>query len=110
MTVTQGRRARVRRSPAGRMLVRRLGRRLGRRPDRRTRAAAPVSCVTCTAPYRPGLTGWACPVCDTAAPGAGSRRRRRLDDADDRLLALVLLATIANVVLLGVLTVIVGRT
>ena len=69
----------------------------------------PVTCPTCRAPYRPNLTGWACPVCDTAAPGAETRRSRRLADADDRLLAIVLLATIANVVLLAVLAVFVVR-
>ena len=68
-----------------------------------------LTCSTCRAPYRPSLTGWACPVCDTPAPGAESRRSRRLADADDRLLGIVLLATIANVVLLGVLAVFVVR-
>lgn len=64
-----------------------------------------VTCVNCTAPYRPPLTGWACPVCDTAAPGADRRRARRLADTDDRLLAIVLVATIANVLLLAGLAV-----
>ncbi len=72
--------------------------------------AGPLTCTTCRAPYRPALTGWACPVCDTPAPGAETRRSRRLADADDRLLAIVLLATIANVVLLGLLAVFVVRT
>jgi hypothetical protein len=71
------------------------------------RTAAAVTCVTCTAPYRPALTGWSCPVCDTTAPGAEGRRNGRLADADDRLLAIVLVATIANVLLLAVLTVVV---
>lgn len=75
----------------------------------RSRAVAPVTCPTCRAPYRPPLTGWACPVCDTAAPGAEQHRSRRLADADDRLLAIVLLATIANVVLLAVLSLVVLR-
>ena len=69
----------------------------------------PVSCPTCRAPYRPNLTGWACPVCDTAAPGAETRRSRRLADADDRLLGIVLVATIANVLLLGALAAFVLR-
>ena len=69
----------------------------------------PLTCTTCRAPYRPQLTGWACPVCDTTAPGAETRRSRRLADADDRLLGIVLLATIANVVLLGVLAALVVR-
>lgn len=71
--------------------------------------AAAVACPTCAAPYRPALTGWACPVCDTVAPGAESRRSRRLADADDRLLAIVLVATIANVLLLAGLAVFVVR-
>jgi hypothetical protein len=69
----------------------------------------PLVCLTCRAPYRPSLTGWACPVCDTAAPGGETRRSRRLADPDDRLLGIVLLATIANVVLLAVLAVFVVR-
>ncbi len=70
---------------------------------------AVLACSTCRAPYRPSLTGWACPVCDTPAPGAERRRGRRLADADDRLLGIVLLATLANVVLLAVLTLFVLR-
>jgi hypothetical protein len=69
----------------------------------------PLVCLTCRAPYRPNLTGWACPVCDAPAPGAQARRSRRLADPDDRLLGIVLLATIANVVLLAVLAVFVVR-
>ena len=64
-----------------------------------------VTCPTCSAPYRPKLVQWACPVCDTPAPGAETRPRRRLDDDDDRLLAIVLAATIANVALLALLAV-----
>lgn len=71
----------------------------------RSRSAEQVTCLTCRAPYRPQLTGWSCPVCDTEAPGADLRRSRRLADADDRLLAIVLLATIANVLLLAALSV-----
>lgn len=69
-----------------------------------------VVCTRCAAPYRPRLTDWACPVCDTAAPGAETRRRRRFEDDDDRLLAIVLLATLANVVLLAALAAFVLRT
>lgn len=71
---------------------------------RRTQDRTPVTCLTCAAPYRPSLTGWSCPVCDTPAPGAEERRGRGLTD-DDRLLAIVAFATIANVVLLGLLAV-----
>jgi hypothetical protein len=48
-------------------------------------------------------------VCDTAAPGAETRRTRRLADPDDRLLGIVLVATIANVLLLALLAVFVLR-
>jgi hypothetical protein len=72
-------------------------------------AVEPVRCATCRASYRPNLTGWACPVCDTAAPGAETRRTRRLADPDDRLLGIVLVATIANVLLLALLAVFVLR-
>lgn len=70
-----------------------------------TVATDQVACARCAAPYRPRLTEGACPVCDTPAPGVAPRRLRRLDDADDRLLAIVVLATIANVLLLAVLAV-----
>ncbi len=66
-----------------------------------------VVCARCAAPYRPRLTDGACPVCDTPAPGVAPRRLRRVDDADDRLLAIVVLATIANVLLLAVLAAVV---
>lgn len=68
-----------------------------------------VICATCSAPYRDNLTDWACPVCDTPSPGKPRRGQRRFDDPDDRLLAIVGLATIANVVLLGVLAAFVVR-
>ena len=70
-------------------------------------AIEPVTCPTCRAPYRPRLTGWSCPVCGTTAPGAETRRSRRLANADDRLLGIVLVATIANVLLLGALAMLV---
>ncbi len=70
---------------------------------------ARVDCGVCHVAYAPRLTGWACPVCDTAAPGAQTRRSRLVDSADDRLLAIVLVATIANVLLLAVLSVFVVR-
>ncbi|MEO6203800.1 MAG: hypothetical protein ABIO67_00215 [Mycobacteriales bacterium] len=61
-----------------------------------------IACVTCAAPYLPSLTGWACPVCDTEAPSAAGRRRLRLSP-DDRLLGIVIVASILNVLLLGIL-------
>ncbi|MGB8651351.1 MAG: hypothetical protein WCD35_11880 [Mycobacteriales bacterium] len=63
-------------------------------------------CVRCTAPYLPTLTRHRCPVCDTPAPGPAPRRRA-WDDPDDRMLAIVALATLANVLLLALLTLVV---
>ena len=63
-------------------------------------------CVRCTAPYLASLTGYRCPVCDLPTPGHTSRARGWADP-DDRLLAIVALATIANVLLLAVLTLVV---
>ncbi|MCU1693236.1 MAG: hypothetical protein JWM64_2327 [Frankiales bacterium] len=67
-----------------------------------------VACPTCRAPYAPRLTDGRCPVCDAPAPaGSVEVRRTLLPDADDRLLAIVAVATIANVLLLGLLAVVV---
>jgi hypothetical protein len=67
-----------------------------------------IPCPRCGAPYRPDLTRYRCPVCDTAAPG-GAPAARVWDDPDDRLLAIVAMATIANVLLLAVISVVVMR-
>ncbi len=65
-----------------------------------------IDCPTCRAPYAPRLTDGRCPVCDTAAPdGTVGLRRVVLPDADDRLMAIVAVATIANVLLLALLAV-----
>jgi hypothetical protein len=69
-------------------------------------SATRISCERCTAPYDPTLTRHRCPVCDQAAPG-GQVALRVWDDPDDRLLAIVAMATIANVLLLAVLTLVV---
>ncbi|MDT7538730.1 MAG: hypothetical protein QOI82_2315 [Actinomycetota bacterium] len=62
-----------------------------------------VRCEDCQAPYRPWLTGWTCPVCD-APPPEGVRARPRLAlSPDDRLMAIVIVATMLNVLLLGLL-------
>jgi len=68
-----------------------------------------VRCATCAAPYRPRLTAGTCPVCDTPAPdGAGtSRLPRWFSDPDDRMIAMVVVATVLNVVLLTVLALLV---
>jgi hypothetical protein len=68
--------------------------------------AVRVLCERCTAPYDPSLTRHRCPVCDTAAPGAAAPRRV-WDDPDDRLLAIVAAATIANALLLAVIALVV---
>lgn len=60
-------------------------------------------CIRCTAPYLPRLTRHRCPVCDTPAPG-DLPRPRAWEDPDDRLLAIVAAATLANVLLLAILT------
>ena len=65
-----------------------------------------IACARCTAPYDPALTRHRCPVCDTPASDdvpAG----RSWDDPDDRLMAIVIAATFANVLLLAVLTLVV---
>jgi hypothetical protein len=64
-----------------------------------------VRCETCAAPYRPRLTAGTCPVCDTPAPeGAGSSRLPRwFTDPDDRMIAIVVVATVLNVALLALL-------
>lgn len=65
-----------------------------------------ITCVRCTAPYLAGLTRHRCPVCDTPAPGA-TQLVRAWDNADDRLLAIVAFFTLANVLLLAVLSLVV---
>lgn len=72
---------------------------------RREDSTVRVGCARCAASYAPRLTGGTCPVCDAAPAGAVGlgRRPRMWDDADGRLLAIVSAATIANVLLLGLL-------
>jgi hypothetical protein len=57
------------------------------------------TCSRCAASFHPSLVGGSCPVCRTPALGAPRRRRVR---ADDRLLLLVGLATVANLLVLAV--------
>jgi hypothetical protein len=65
-----------------------------------------ITCVRCTAPYDPSLTRYRCPVCDT--PSTDEPPRSRVwDDPDDRLMAIVVAATFANVLLLSILTLVV---
>jgi hypothetical protein len=68
--------------------------------------AVRVVCARCTAPFDPSLTRYRCPVCDTPAPG-GAPAPRAWDDPDDRLLAIVTAATLANVLLLAILALVV---
>ena len=70
-----------------------------------------IRCVACNAPYLPRLTGGSCPVCDTPAPErASSSWLPQLGKSeDDRLLAIVVAASVLNVVLLGLLAVLIAR-
>jgi hypothetical protein len=69
-----------------------------------------VRCETCTAPYRPRLTAGTCPVCDAAAPEGSFRRSRLSLSPDDRLMAIVVMATLLNLLLLGLLAVLVAHS
>ena len=68
-----------------------------------------TTCARCGAPYLSRLVGWRCPLCATPDPDREAVAPRGWDDADDRLLAIVAAATIANVLLLSVLAVYVLR-
>jgi hypothetical protein len=65
-----------------------------------------ITCTRCTAPYAPSLTRHRCPVCDTPASD-DMPLGRAWDDPDDRLMAIVVAATFANVLLLAILTLVV---
>jgi hypothetical protein len=69
-----------------------------------------VRCETCNAPYRPRLTGGSCPVCDAPAPEGSVRPRRFVLSPDDRLMAIVVVATVLNVLLLGLLAALVANS
>ena len=75
----------------------------------RTRVVERVTCPRCSAPYAGALVHWRCPVCDTPAPDRPTLGLRAWEDPDDRMLAIVVAATLANVLLLAVLTVLVLR-
>jgi hypothetical protein len=62
-----------------------------------------IRCERCLAPYRPRLTDGTCPVCDTPPPAATVGSRRFTISPDDRLMAIVAVATVLNVLLLGLL-------
>jgi hypothetical protein len=69
------------------------------------RTAVPVDCTRCGVTYRPSLTGGTCPVCDTAPDGAhGAATSQR-----DLLMPIVVVATVVNVLLLGLLAIAVAR-
>ena len=65
-----------------------------------------ITCLRCRAPYAPSLTRNRCPVCDTPASDDVAVGRA-WDDPDDRLMAIVIAATFANVLLLAILTLVV---
>ena len=67
-----------------------------------------VVCTRCASAFRPRLTGWSCPVCDLPVPGRPSGALPGLGP-DDRMLLVVGLATLANVLLLALLTLAVLR-
>ena len=69
-----------------------------------------VRCETCNAPYRPRLTGGTCPVCDAAAPEGSVRKPRFALSPDDRLMGIVVIATVLNVLLLALLAILVARS
>jgi hypothetical protein len=64
-----------------------------------------VECARCGVGYHPELVGGACPVCASPAPGRTPRRSVAADNA----VLLVGTATIANLVLLAILTVLLLR-
>lgn len=80
-----------------------------------TRREAPplerVICDRCATPYAPSLTRHACPLCGRAAPGARdggvTLLIARLSDPDDRVVGLVVAATLLNLLLLAALAVVV---
>ena len=66
--------------------------------------AGRISCPHCGAAYPPRLVQGVCPVCRTPAPGLQPKRREPLRD-DDRLVLIVALATLANLIVLGILAI-----
>lgn len=63
-----------------------------------------ITCTRCSASYDPSLTRWACPVCDEIPADLSAKPdSRRIDDPDDRLIAIVAGATLANVLLMAIL-------
>lgn len=70
-----------------------------------------IRCVSCNAPYLPRLTAGSCPVCDTPAPAGATRSwlPQLVTSEDDRLMAMVVVATVLNVVLLGLLALLIAR-
>lgn len=69
------------------------------------RTAVPVDCPRCGVTYRPSLTAGSCPVCDATPEGAhGAAPPQR-----DLLMPIVFVATVVNVLLLGLLAIAVAR-
>lgn len=70
-----------------------------------------IRCSACSAPYLPQLTDGRCPVCDAPSPVLPTRSwlPRLSRNEDDRLMAIVIVATVLNVALLALLTVLIAR-
>jgi len=70
-----------------------------------------IRCAACNAPYLPRLTAGSCPVCDAPAPQGSTRSwlPQLAKSEDDRLLTIVVVASVLNVILLGLLAVLIAR-
>lgn len=67
-----------------------------------------VRCAKCAAAYRPRLTGGHCPICDTAAGIPAAGQSFLVINPEDRVLAIVIGATLLNIILLGLLVALVS--
>ena len=78
------------------------------RTNEPARTADQLRCAKCTATYRPRLTGGRCPICDTAAGIPAAGQSRFVINPEDRVLAIVIGATLLNIILLGLLVALVS--
>jgi hypothetical protein len=66
-----------------------------------------VQCQHCRVHFRPRLTRWACPVCDVDVPGGpAAGNQLAWHDPGTRVVAIVITATVVNLLLLAILTII----